>query len=103
MARLQVVGAETEDRGGDLGRLLERGNAGMARAVGVLARLEQRLSDETGERRDVRALEHGHRLLAGERRYDLGFRERLQQLDGDHADLLALAAQIGRDRLGRRR
>ena len=71
MARLQVVRAETEDRGGDLGQVVERRDARMAFAVGILARLEQRLADEGGQRRDVRALEHRDRLLAGERRDEL--------------------------------
>ena len=100
MARLQVVRAEAEDRGDDLGRLAQRRNVGMLRAFGVLARLEQGLGDEAGERGVFRTLEHGHRLLALEGGDDLGLRERLQQLDRDDADLLALAAQIGGDRLG---
>ena len=36
----------------------------MLRAFGVLARLEQSLGDEAGERGDVATLEHGDRLLA---------------------------------------
>ena len=81
-------------------------SAGMSawrRAFGVLARLEQGLRDEAGQRGDVATLEHGDRLLALEGGDDLGFRERLQHLDGDDADLLALAAQIGRRPPGRRR
>ena len=101
--RLQVVGAETEDRRGDLGRVLDRRNAGMTNAVDVLARLEQRLRHHGGERGDVRALEHGDRLLAAKRRDDLRLRERLQELDRDHPDLLALPAQIAPRPPGRRR
>ena len=52
---------------------------------------------------DVGALQHGDRLLALQRRDQFGLRERLQQLDGDDADFLALAAQIGRRPLRRRR
>ena len=99
MARLQVVRAEAENRGRDLRRVGERQNAGVAFAVDVLVRLEQGLADEGGERGHVRALEHRHRLLAGERGDDLGLRERLQELDRHDADLLALRAQMGRDRL----
>ncbi len=99
MPRLQIMRAEAEDRRRDLRRMVERRNAGMTDAVDVLARLEQGLRHHGGERGDVRALEHGDRLLAGERRDDLRLRERLQELDRDDANLLALAAQIGGDRL----
>ena len=98
VARLEVVRAEAEDRRGDLGRIVERLNAGVPDAVDVLARLEQGLAHHRGEGGDVRALEHRDRLLAGERGHDLGLRERLQQLDRDDADLLALGAQMLRDR-----
>ena len=100
VARLQVVGTQTEDRNADLGRLVHRHDAGVANAVGVLARLVQRLSHERGQGGDVTALQHRDCLLAFEGGGHFGFGERLQQLDGDDADLLALAAQIGRDRLG---
>ena len=53
MARLQVVRAESENRRGDLGRIGERRDAGVAYAVDVLARLEQRLAHHCGERGDV--------------------------------------------------
>ena len=82
-----------------LGGLASGADAGVAYAVDVLARLEQRLADHCGQRGDVRALEHRDRLLAGERGDHLGLGERLQELDRDHADLLALSAQVRRDRL----
>ena len=103
MPRLQIVRAEAEDRGGDLGKRRNGRNVRVTHAVGVLARLEQGLRHEAGQRGDVGALEHRDGLLALQRGDDLRFRERLQQLDGDDANLLALAAQIGGDRLRRRR
>ena len=100
VARLQVVRAEAENRRGDARQRVDRRDAGMAHAVGVLARLEQRLRHQAGQRGDVGALQHRDGLLAAQRRDQLRFREGLQQLDRDHANLLALAAQMGRDRLG---
>ena len=94
VARLQVVAAEAEDRRGQARRGFQRRDAGVAFAVGVLAGAEDRLGDEVGERGLVGALEHGDRLLAFDGGDQFGFGEGLQQLDGDEADLLALAAQV---------
>ena len=69
------------------------------RQVAVFTRLEQRLGSERGQRRLVGALQHRHRLLAGQRRHHFGFRERLQELDRNQPDLFALAAQMGDDGL----
>ena len=92
--------AEAEDRGGEARQFVDRGNAGMADAVGVLPRLEQRLGDEARQRGDVGALQHGDGLLAAQGRDQFRLGEGLQQLDRDDTDLLALAAQVGRDGLG---
>ena len=59
--------------------------------------LTGRLRDEAGQRGRVGALQHGHGLLARQRRDQLRLGEGLQQLDRDDADFLALAAQIGDD------
>ena len=65
----------------------------MAHLVGVFAPFEERLRDQRGERRLIRAFEHGDGLLAGQRCDHFGVRERLQQLDRHQANLVPLAAQ----------
>ena len=71
----------------------------MTFAARVLDAFEERLGDCGGERRDVRPLQHRDGFLAGKRRHQLRVGEWLQELDRHHADLLALAAQIGADSL----
>ena len=77
MARLQVVPAQAKDGGRQQRALGERRDAGVAHLAGIFACLEQGLRDEAGKRGLVRALQHGHGLLALERLHQFSFREGL--------------------------
>ena len=100
VARLQVMGTDTENAGTDLGQTGDGWNTLVANQVAVLACLEQGLGHQVGERGDLRAFEDRHGFLAIQRGNEFAFRERLQLLDRDHADFLALAAQLGSDGFG---
>ena len=93
VARLHVVAAETEDRGGQAWLLCQSGNTVVARVDGVGAGLEQGLGDQAGQRGLVRALQNRDSLGIADRLDEFGFREGLQQFDGHHADLQAALTQ----------
>ena len=97
VAWLQVMTAEAENGGGQTRHGLDRRDAVVAFLIGVFARLEQGLRDKGGEFRLLGTLEHGDALLVGQRSDEFGFGEGLQEFHRDHADLLALAAQVGDD------
>ncbi len=100
VAGLQIVRPQPEDPRAHLGQVGNRGNARVANQAPVLACLEQGLHDQIRQGGLVRALQHGHGLLARNGCDQIPFREGLQELDRDHADPLTLAAQVGGNRLG---
>ena len=83
VARLQVVGAEAEDRGGDLGSASIAGMPGWRSPSAFSRALNRAWVTKLVSAEHVGALEHRDRLLALQRRGDLGLGERLEQLDGD--------------------